>query len=250
MPQQPSSLPTPLDLARVRPRPAQPPPPRNRRQAEMQKDRARQELRALLADPAAGFAALPGGQFFAALKQACRGRHREPRADRGLRAQDHLPRGGTAGAAPGALRRQRPSRVGRGPRAGPGGGRPGPRHGGRRRRPRGPAAGRSPHAGDRVRGGRRVHGHGEPGAGRRARGGQGGLRRQQEDRAAGRGAVAAGSPLLEFGQLGPQAPDLAVDTRQLRPGLLFADTNDRRACPGERLALAAEQPQARGSPRI
>ena len=37
----------------------------------MQKDRARQELRALLADPAAGFAALPGGQFFAALKQAC-----------------------------------------------------------------------------------------------------------------------------------------------------------------------------------
>jgi hypothetical protein len=37
----------------------------------MEKDRARQELRALLADPAAGFAALPGGQFFAALKQAC-----------------------------------------------------------------------------------------------------------------------------------------------------------------------------------
>jgi hypothetical protein len=32
-----------------------------------------------------------------------------------------------------------------------------------------------------------------------------------------------GSPLLEFGQLGPQAPDLAVDARQLRPGLLFAD---------------------------
>jgi hypothetical protein len=32
---------------------------------------ARQELRALLADPAAGFAALPGDEFFAALKQAC-----------------------------------------------------------------------------------------------------------------------------------------------------------------------------------
>ncbi|HEY0998746.1 MAG TPA: hypothetical protein VGD83_03830 [Streptosporangiaceae bacterium] len=52
-------MPTLLDLARVRPRPAQPP-PRNRRQAEMGKDRARQELRALLADPAAGFAALSG----------------------------------------------------------------------------------------------------------------------------------------------------------------------------------------------
>ena len=35
----------------------------------MEKDRARQELRALLADPAAGFAALPGDEFFAALKQ-------------------------------------------------------------------------------------------------------------------------------------------------------------------------------------
>lgn len=32
-----------------------------------------------------------------------------------------------------------------------------------------------------------------------------------------------GSPFLEFGQLGPQAPDLAVDARQLRPGLLLAD---------------------------
>ena len=38
----------------------------------MEKDRACQELRALLADPAAGFAALPGDEFFAALKQACR----------------------------------------------------------------------------------------------------------------------------------------------------------------------------------
>jgi len=37
----------------------------------MEKDRARQELRALLADPAAGFAALSGDEFFAALKQAC-----------------------------------------------------------------------------------------------------------------------------------------------------------------------------------
>ncbi|MFI5068229.1 MAG: hypothetical protein ACHP9Z_30195, partial [Streptosporangiales bacterium] len=38
-----------------------------------------------------------------------------------------------------------------------------------------------------------------------------------------------GSPLLEFGQLGPQAPDLAVDERQLRPGLLFADVTRARA---------------------
>ena len=37
----------------------------------MEKDRARQELRALLAGPAAGFAALSGDEFFAALKQAC-----------------------------------------------------------------------------------------------------------------------------------------------------------------------------------
>jgi putative transposase len=42
---------------RARNHPAQPPPPRNRRQVEMEKDRARQEPRALLADPAAGFAA-------------------------------------------------------------------------------------------------------------------------------------------------------------------------------------------------
>jgi hypothetical protein len=54
------------------------------------------------------------------------GQHRESRANRGLRAQDHVPGGGAAGAAPGALRRQRPPRVGRGPRAGPGGGRPVP----------------------------------------------------------------------------------------------------------------------------
>jgi len=37
----------------------------------MEKDRARQEPRALLADPPAGFATLPGDEFFAALKQAC-----------------------------------------------------------------------------------------------------------------------------------------------------------------------------------
>jgi hypothetical protein len=37
----------------------------------MEQDRARQELSALLADPAAGFAALSGDEFFAALKQAC-----------------------------------------------------------------------------------------------------------------------------------------------------------------------------------
>ncbi len=37
----------------------------------MAKDRARRDLRALLADPAASFAALSGDEFFAALKQAC-----------------------------------------------------------------------------------------------------------------------------------------------------------------------------------
>ena len=40
-----------------------------------------------------------------------------------------------------------------------------------------------------------------------------------------------GSPLLEFGQLGPQAPDLAVDARQLRPGLLFADVTVAELAP-------------------
>ena len=35
----------------------------------MEKDRARQELRALLADPAAGFAAVSGDEFFAALNR-------------------------------------------------------------------------------------------------------------------------------------------------------------------------------------
>jgi hypothetical protein len=32
-----------------------------------------------------------------------------------------------------------------------------------------------------------------------------------------------GSPLPELGQFGPQAPDVVVDERQLRPGVLFAD---------------------------
>ena len=54
-----------------------------------------------------------------------------------------------------------------------------------------------------------------------------------------------GSPLLEFGQLGPQAPDLAVDARQLRPGLLFADVTVAVPGPGEGLDLAAEQSQPR-----
>ena len=44
----------------------------------MEKDRARQELRALLADPAAGFAAVSGEEFFAALKQACQDRTANP----------------------------------------------------------------------------------------------------------------------------------------------------------------------------
>jgi len=54
-----------------------------------------------------------------------------------------------------------------------------------------------------------------------------------------------GSPILEFGQLGPQAPDLAVDARQLRPGLLFADVTVAAPGPGEGLDLAAEQSQPR-----
>jgi hypothetical protein len=48
-----------------------------------------------------------------------------------------------------------------------------------------------------------------------------------------------GSPLLEFGQLGPQAPDLAVDARRFRPGLLFADVMVAVPGPGEGLDLAA-----------
>src|SRR5260370_14557756 len=54
-----------------------------------------------------------------------------------------------------------------------------------------------------------------------------------------------GSPLLEFGQLGPQPPDLAVDARQLGPGLLFADVTVAVPGPGEGLDLAAEQSEPR-----
>jgi hypothetical protein len=54
-----------------------------------------------------------------------------------------------------------------------------------------------------------------------------------------------GSSLLEFGQLGPQAPDLAVDARQFRPGLLFADVTVAVPGPGEGLDLAAQQSQPR-----
>jgi len=54
-----------------------------------------------------------------------------------------------------------------------------------------------------------------------------------------------GSLLLKFGQLGPQAPDLAVDARQLRPGLLLADVTVAVPGPGEGLDLAAEQFQPR-----
>ena len=46
-------------------------PPRTRRQADTESEHARRALRALLADPAANFAALPADEFFAALKSAC-----------------------------------------------------------------------------------------------------------------------------------------------------------------------------------
>ena len=46
-------------------------PPRNRRQADIESERARRALRALLADPAANFAALAADEFFAALKSVC-----------------------------------------------------------------------------------------------------------------------------------------------------------------------------------
>jgi hypothetical protein len=51
-----------------------------------------------------------------------------------------------------------------------------------------------------------------------------------------------GSPLLEFGQLGLQALDLAVDARQLGPRLLLIDITIAAGGPGEGLDLAAEQP--------
>jgi len=54
-----------------------------------------------------------------------------------------------------------------------------------------------------------------------------------------------GSPLFEFGQFCPQAPDLAVDVLQLCPGLLLADVPVAVAGPGECLDFAAEQSQPR-----
>lgn len=54
-----------------------------------------------------------------------------------------------------------------------------------------------------------------------------------------------GSPLLEFGQLGSQAPNLAVDARQFRPGLLVADVTVAVPGPGKGLDHAAEQSQPR-----
>src|ERR1700677_5248392 len=63
---------TPADLARPRPRPpSQPPQSRSRGSADVEKERAQRALRALVADPAADFAALPADEFFAALKCAC-----------------------------------------------------------------------------------------------------------------------------------------------------------------------------------
>jgi superfamily II DNA or RNA helicase len=63
---------TPADLARPRPKPpSQPPPSRSRGSADVEKERAQRALRALVADPAADFAALPADEFFAALKCAC-----------------------------------------------------------------------------------------------------------------------------------------------------------------------------------
>ena len=56
-----------------------------------------------------------------------------------------------------------------------------------------------------------------------------------------------GSPLLEPGQLSPQAPDLAVNTRQFRSGLLFYDVTVAVPGTGEGLDLTAEQSQPRVS---
>ena len=61
-------MPTPADLARARPKP---PPPKGRIRADIEKERAQQALRSLVADPATDFAALPDDEFFAALKCAC-----------------------------------------------------------------------------------------------------------------------------------------------------------------------------------
>jgi superfamily II DNA or RNA helicase len=70
-------IPSPADLARVRPAPTPPrlsrtsPPSRGRRLAEIEKERVRQALRSLVADPATDFAALDADEFFAALRCAC-----------------------------------------------------------------------------------------------------------------------------------------------------------------------------------
>src|SRR5260370_4159170 len=65
-------MPTPADLARARLKPPpQQPPPKGRIRADIEKERAQRALRTLLADPATDFAALPGDEFFAALKCAC-----------------------------------------------------------------------------------------------------------------------------------------------------------------------------------
>ncbi len=54
-----------------------------------------------------------------------------------------------------------------------------------------------------------------------------------------------GSPLLERGQRGPEASDLAVDARQLGLILPFIDVTVAVASPGEGLDLPAEQSQPR-----
>ena len=109
----------------------------------MEKDRARREQGALLAHPAAGFAALSGDEFFAALKQACQ----DGTANPALIA-DCERRITSGGAGPRALHQvllaASDRHVWAGGRAlalAAAGQVPG--HRGRRRRPRGPAAGRS-----------------------------------------------------------------------------------------------------------
>ena len=54
-----------------------------------------------------------------------------------------------------------------------------------------------------------------------------------------------GASLLERGQFGPEACYLAVDPRQLGPGLPVVDVAVAVGCPGEGLDLAAEQSQPR-----
>ena len=73
MPPQSPRIPTPADLARARPKPPpqQQTTPKGRARADIEKERAQRALRNLVADPATDFAALPGDEFFAALKCAC-----------------------------------------------------------------------------------------------------------------------------------------------------------------------------------